>query len=160
LTETVLSPTIRRQTELKKHLTITQKGIIMSKKSAREKTLTLFAEMRLIQFVLRMFPVTADITCFCEIHGGKPGFYTYSWRFDTERRLHVRPSWRTGKLHIEQTLTSGDKNVAISFPVKWGGLNIVFDKEGKAVLDGDAARNFWEALIGHNGEGIPKPGER
>ncbi len=161
LTETALSPTIPRQTDLKKLLTIIDfvigKGIIMPRKSTRGKALTIHAELRLIRLLMEKFPASSEISYFFEITSEHPEKTAYAWTFDSHRILHARRSWRTGKIHLCQTLSVSGTTRNITFPIRWGGMVLEFDMNGETVLDKNLADEFWKMLIGHSGEGIPKP---
>jgi hypothetical protein len=121
------------------------------------KKLTVHAEVALIRSTIKRFPGSMSIGYFFEIEGEKPGYKTFSWAFNVHRILSIRMSWRTGKLHMKQELVVDREMRSISFPIVWGGLNITFDESGETTLEGTAAHDFWTMLIGHSGEGIPKP---
>jgi len=130
----------------------------MAKNRSRIDPLSFRDELRLIKSIVDTFPDASDIAYFCETPSNDPNFHAFSWAFDIHRTLHIRPSWRTpSKLLIQQKLTVGEKMEPVSFPIKWGGTTIFFNNSGEAILREDAAHNFWTALIGHSGEGVPKP---
>lgn len=129
----------------------------MSNNRNPHKRLTTHAEAALIRSVIEQFPGSTDISYFFETNGGIPDYHTLSWVYNTHRVLHVRMSWRTGNLHMKQELIADTETKSISYPVMWGGLGITFDENGRAMLEGTAARDFWAMLIGHSGEGVPKP---
>ncbi len=131
----------------------------MSDKHSRHKRLTIHAENALIKLIAERFPGSSDIGYFFEAPGDKPDYQTLSWVYNAHRKLNVRMSWRTGKLHIKQELVVNQETRNVAFPITWSGLTMDFDENGEATLEGTAAHNFWTMLIGHSGEGVPKPGE-
>jgi len=130
----------------------------MSDKHNRHKQwLTIHEESTLIKFVTEKFPGSSDIGYFSEIPGEKPDYQTLSWVYNAHRRLNIRMSWRTGKLHIKQELVVNQETRSITFPITWSGWILDFDENGEATLEETAARNFWAMLISRSDEDVPKP---
>lgn len=119
--------------------------------------LTLEDEMEIIRLILKKFPRAFDIVYFQEIPSLDPGAKAFAWTYNRHLTCSFQPDWGHGELHIYQRLTADNTICETSFPLQWGGLTRDFNDKGEATLKGDAAHEFWQALIGHDGRGVPIP---
>ncbi len=123
----------------------------------KHRLLTLEEEMEMLLLILRDFPIAFDVRYLYEVPSDDPGSKAFSWTFNCHLTYSFQPDWGQGELHIRQRLTVDGKTRETSFPLQWGGFTRNFDEKGEATIDGNAAHEFWRALIEHDGQGVPIP---